>query len=155
MHIDQIRRANLDKLPIISGLEVKSLMMGSSLNSSVLERGLGFLKIFNKFAFQSRKEEKENFFQYQNTLTDMNSKKIHIDVSDPLNLKISWPLIDSGLRKNTPKDFQNLAFTIQMGSRNFDQRLRTFQNIFPIISSQHPELKSIDLRYKNKIMLIP
>ena len=48
-----------------------------------------------------------------------------------------------------------LPLTIQMGSRDFGKRLLTFQNIFPVLDKQHPGLKSIDLRYENRVMLVP
>ena len=41
-----------------------------------------------------------------------------------------------------------------MGNRNFGERIRTFQNIFPIIDKQHPEIHSVDLRYEKRVMLM-
>ena len=155
MSINQILNTNYDKLPLISGLGTKSLQIGIRLNSPVLERGLGFLEIFKNIATQSRQTEKVNLYENQYKLVNFNPNNIHIDVSDPLNLKIKWPGDNSKFEKGSKKLFQKLPLTIQMGSRNFDKRLITLQNIYPILYKQHPGLKSIDLRYKNRVMLIP
>ena len=153
MSINQIQNANYDKLPLISGLKTKSLKMGFCLNSPVLERGLGFLEILNKITINLEKTETENLYDNQYKLVNFNSNNIHIDVSDPLNLKIRWPANTSTFKKGPTKLFHKFPLTIQMGSRNFDKRLTTLQNIYPVLYKQHPGLKSIDLRYKNRVML--
>ena len=83
------------------------------------------------------------------------TQKIRIDVSDPLNLKISWPLKSHQLQPGSTEMLRSVPLTIQMGNRNFSERIRTFQNIFPIIYKQHPEIQSIDLRYEKRVMLKP
>ena len=88
-------------------------------------------------------------------MVDWSSQKIRIDISDPLNLKISWPLKSHELQPGSPEMLRSVPLTIQMGNRNFSERIRTFQNIFPIIDKQNPELQSIDLRYEKRVMLIP
>ena len=155
MSINQIQNTNYDKLPLISGLKTKSLKMGLSLNSPVLERGLEFLEIFKKIAAKSKQNETGDFYNNQNKLVNFNYNNIHIDLSDPLNLKIRRQGNYSIFNKNPTKLFNKEPLTIQMGSRNFDKRLITLQNIYPVLYKQHPGLKSIDLRYKNRVMLIP
>jgi len=88
-------------------------------------------------------------------IVDWSSQPIHIDISDPLNLKINWPLNSSELQPGSPEPLRTVPLTIQMGSRDFGERLRTFQNIYPVLGKQHLGLKSIDLRYKNRVMLVP
>tara|TARA_Y100001970_G_C14227839_1_gene856740 strand:+ start:279 stop:1304 length:1026 start_codon:yes stop_codon:yes gene_type:complete len=151
----QILTSNYAELPLISGLKLNSLQMGSFLNSAVLERGLGFLKTFRKIKTESQEKELENFFLDQKKLANLYYKSIHIDISDPLNLKISWPEKNSRFKSNHHIYNQKLPVTVQIGSRKFDERLRTFQNIYPVLYKKHPSLKSIDLRYKNKVMLTP
>jgi len=155
MSLNQIVNANYDKLPLISGLRTKSLQMGHCLNSPVLERGLAFLEIFKNNVIKSQQTETENLYETRYKLVNFSTNNIHIDVSDPLNLKIKWPGNSSRFKNDQLKLFQDLPLTIQMGSRNFDERLITLQNIYPVLYKQHPRLKSIDLRYKNRVMLIP
>jgi len=88
-------------------------------------------------------------------IVDWSTQKIRIDVSDPLNLKISWPLKSHQLQPDSTEMLRSVPLTIQMGNRNFSERIRTFQNIFPIIDKQHPEIQSIDLRYEKRVMLMP
>ena len=153
--VEQILNSVYSELPFISGLKKNSLQMGTSLNSPILERGLGFLKIFDKISIRSKEIESQNFLENQKKIVNMSYKNIHIDVSDPLNLKISWPNNTSRFKKDSFTKQQDLALTVQMGSRKFSERLRTFQSIYPILYKQHPKLKSVDLRYKNRVMLVP
>ena len=88
-------------------------------------------------------------------MVDWSSQKIRIDISDPLNLKISWPHKSPGFQPGSPEMLRSVPLTIQIGNRNFGERIRTFQNIFPIIDKQHPGLQGIDLRYEKRVMLIP
>ena len=94
-------------------------------------------------------------FKNHYRIVDWSSQKIRIDISDPLNLKISWPLKSPEFQLGSPEMLRSVPLTIQMGNRNFSERIRTFQNIFPIIDKQHPGLQSIDLRYEKRVMLIP
>ena len=95
-------------------------------------------------------------FKNQFRTTEWASQPIHIDISDPLNLILNWPLNFSELQPpGSTEPLRTVPLTIQMGSRDFVERLRTFQNIYPVLDKQHPGLKSIDLRYKNRVMLIP
>ena len=153
--VEQILNSIYSDLPLISGLKKNSLQMNSSLNSSVLERGLGFLRIFDKIAHRSKEIESQNFLDNQKKIFNMNYKNIHIDISDPLNLKISWPENISRFKNNYFIKQQDLPLTVQIGSRRFSERLRTFQSIYPILYEQHPKLKSVDLRFKNRVMLVP
>lgn len=143
------------KLPLISGLGIKSFYLGSCIDSPVLKRGLKFLKIFNRMAMKSKKDDHQIFVKDQLRKVDLYPEQIHIDISDPLNLKISWPRYVSGLKMASLEHLNELPLTIQMGSRDFGKRLLTFQNIFPVLDKQHPGLKSIDLRYENRVMLVP
>ena len=88
-------------------------------------------------------------------IVDWTTQPIHIDISDPLNLKINWPLNIFNLQPDSPKPLRTVPLTILMGSRNFGERLLTFQNIYPVLDKQHPGLKSIDLRYKNRVLIVP
>ena len=142
-------------LPIISGLNLISKPMGSILNSPALERGIIFLEKFKQLKLDSASKRLENFFDNKLYFTGFESQKIYIDISDPLNLKILWP---ENILKSEPK--RNISFLrkplmIQMGSREFEKRLITFQKIFPVLDKKHPNLKSIDLRYGNRVMLVP
>ncbi len=157
LSVDYLRKSPHKSLPLIKGLTVSSVMPGTYLNSPVLERGLRFLETFQEMAtVQEGKLPKTiNELEGQFSIVDWPSLPIHIDISDPLNLKINWPVKYSEHKLGTPEPLRTVPLTIQIGSRNFGERLRTFQNIYPILDKQHPGLKSIDLRYKNRVMLIP
>ena len=131
--------------------------LGMRLNSSVLERGLKLLRTLKNLPMSQKTDHPERLTglldKYR--IADWSSQKIRIDVSDPLNLKVSWSLKSPKLKPGSPMMFRSVPLTIQIGNRNFSERIRTFQNIFPIIEKQHPELESIDLRYDKRVMLIP
>ena len=144
-------------LPLIKGLKVSYTRLGKRLNSSVLERGLKLLSTLQNTPMSqiTKYPERETKFIDNYRLVNWSSQKIRIDVSDPLNLKISWPQKSSQLQLGSPEVLRSVPLTIQMGNRNFNERIRTFQNIFPKIDKQHPELQSVDLRYEKRVMLIP
>ncbi len=144
-------------LPLIKGLTVSSMKLGTHLKSPVLERGLRFLATLQKMAAAQKTAEPKVQINLKNQfrMVDWSSHPIHIDISDPLNLKINWPVNFSDIKTGSPEPLRTVPLTIQIGSRDFGERLRTFQNIFPVLDKQHPGLKSIDLRYKNRVMLIP
>ena len=155
--LEELRHSPHRNLPLIKGLKVPYTKLGKRLNSSVLERGLKLLSTLqNNPIDQTNKYPKRvtKIIDYYRVV-DWSSQKIRIDVSDPLNLKISWPLKSFELQTGSPEVLRSVPLTIQMGNRNFNERIRTFQNIFPIIDKQHPELQSIDLRYEKRVMLIP
>ncbi|MEC9070107.1 MAG: FtsQ-type POTRA domain-containing protein [SAR324 cluster bacterium] len=157
LSIDVLRDSPHKNLPLIDGVKVQSIKLGTILDSPVLERGLRFLKTFQQIATEQKtKMPKTNLkLEGQFKIVDWNTQPIHIDISDPLNLKINWPLNIFNPQPSSSEPLRTLPLTIQMGSRNFDKRLRTFQNIYPVLDKQHPGLKSIDLRYKNRIFLVP
>ena len=154
---DELRDSPYKNLPLINGLTVPSVTLGSSLDSPVLERGLRFLETFQTMAAAQKAELQNTHIKLEGQfrIVDWSSQPIHIDISDPLNLKINWPLNSSELQPGSPEPLRTVPLTIQMGSRDFGERLRTFQNIYPVLGKQHPGLKSIDLRYKNRVMLVP
>ncbi|MBS1254589.1 MAG: Cell division protein FtsQ [Deltaproteobacteria bacterium] len=154
--IDVLLNSPHSSLPLIKGLTVSSMRLGKRLNSPVLERGLKLLTTLQGLAAAQKSEQLETLtrFEDQFRMVDWSAQKIRIDISDPLNLKINWPL-KSSAQPGTPVPLRKVPFTIQMGSRNFNERLHTFQNIYPTLGNQHPGLQSVDLRYKNRVMLIP
>ncbi len=127
------------------------------MNSSVLERGLTLLSTLQNITMDQIPENPEivTGFKDHYRMVDWSSQKIRIDISDPLNLKISLPLRSAEFKPGSTEMLHSVPLTIQMGSRNFSERIRTFQNIFPKIDKQHPGLQSIDLRYEKRVMLIP
>jgi len=155
--IDVLRDSPHKKLPLIDGLTVQSFTLGSRLDSPVLERGLRFLATFQqmtaaqKFKLPKTQLKQESQFR----IVDWTTQPIHIDISDPLNLKINWPLNVFNRQPGSPEPLRTVPLTIQMGSRNFGERLLTFQNIYAVLDKQHPGLKSIDLRYKNRVLVVP
>ena len=155
--IEVLRDSPHKILPLIDGLTVQSIKLGSRLDSPVLERGLRFLATFQQMtAAQKTKLPKTQLeLERQFSIVDLTTQPIHIDISDPLNLKINWPLNIFYLQPGKPEPLRTVPLTIQMGSRNFGERLRTFQNIYAVLDKQHPGLKSIDLRYKNRVLLVP
>ena len=157
LSVDELRDSPHKSLPLINGLKFSSMRLGTRLNSPVLERGLRFLATFQEMAAAQQLAESETHKKFKNQFrtTEWASQPIHIDISDPLNLKINWPLNSSELQPGSPEPLRTVPLTIQMGSRDFGERLRTFQNIYPVLGKQHPGLKSIDLRYKNRVMLVP
>ena len=157
LQIDMLKDSQYKNLPFIEGLKVKSIKLGTTMDSPVLERGLRFLETFKKMGTP----QKNKFMTIQHkqdsnfSIFNWPPLPIHIDISDPLNLKINWPQNKFKLERKSHKQIRTVPLTIQMGSRNFDQRLRTFQNIYPALDKQHPGLKSIDMRYKNRVLLVP
>jgi len=152
--IDQLLNSPHNRLPLVSGLKLKSFQLGSLLNSPVLERGLRFLTTFENMTLNSKRIESKIFFEDQFNLAEWSSKQIHIDISDPLNLKINWPR-NNFENKTSFSNSVDSSLIVSMGSRNFGQRLGVFQNIFPMLDEKHPRLKSIDLRFNNRVMLVP
>ena len=155
--LEELRNSTHRSLPLIKGLSFPYTRLGKRLNSSVLERGLTLLNTIQNITMDQIPENPEivTGFKDHYGMIDWSSQKIRIDISDPLNLKISWPLKSPELQPDSPEMLRSLPLTIQMGNRNFSERIRTFQNIFPIIDKQHPGLQSIDLRYEKRVMLIP
>ncbi len=157
LSIDALRDSPHKNLPLIEGLKVQSIKLGTSLDSPVLERGLRFLTTFQQIAREQKTKmpKKHVKLEGQFKIVDWKTQTIHIDISDPLNLKINWPLNNFNPQPSSSEFLNTVPLTIQMGSRNFEKRLRTFQNIYPVLDKQHPGLKSIDLRYKNRVFLVP
>ena len=158
LSVDELRDSPHKSLPLINGLRFSSMRLGTRLDSPVLARGLRFLKAFQEMAAAQQLAESKAHMKFENQFrtTEWASQPIHIDISDPLNLIINWPLNSSELQPTgSIEPLRTVPLTIQMGSRDFGERLRTFQNIYPVLYKQHPGLKSIDLRYKNRVMLRP
>ena len=155
--LEELRNSPHRSLPLIKGLTFPYTRLGKRLNSSVLERGLTLLSTLQNITMDQIPENPEivTGFKDHYRMVDWSSQKIRIDISDPLNLKISWPLQSPEFQPGSPEMLRSVPLTIQMGNRNFSERIRTFQNIFPIIDKQHPGLQSIDLRYEKRVMLIP
>ena len=155
--LEELRNSPHRSLPLIKGLTFPYTRLGKRLNSSVLERGLTLLSTLQNITMDQIPENPEivTGFKDHYRMVDWSSQKIRIDISDPLNLKISWPLKSPEFQPGSPEMLRSVPLTIQMGNRNFSERIRTFQNIFPIIDKQHPGLQSIDLRYEKRVMLIP
>jgi len=158
LSVDELRDSPHKSLPLINGLRFPSMRLGTRLDSPVLERGLRFLATFQEMALAQQLTESKAHMKFKNQfrITEWYSQPIHIDISDPLNLIINWPLNFSEFQPpDSIEPLRTVPLTIQMGSRDFGERLRTFQNIYPALDKQHPGLKSIDLRYKYRVMLIP
>ena len=155
--LEELRNSSHRSLPLIKGLSFPYTRMGKRLNSSVLERGLKLLSTLQNITMDQITENQEIVTGIKDhyRIVDWSSQKIRIDISDPLNLKISWPLKSPEFQPDSPEMLRSVPLTIQMGNRNFSERIRTFQNIFPKIDKQHPGLQSIDLRYEKRVMLIP
>jgi len=155
--LEELRKSSHRSLPLIKGLTAPYTNLGKRLNSPVLERGLKLLSTLQKNPIEKETKypERVSIFADHYKAVEWSSQKIHIDVSDPLNLKISWPLKSSELQPGSREMLRLVPLTIQMGNRNFNERIRTFQNIFPKIDNEHPELQSIDLRYEKRVMLKP
>ena len=155
--IDKLRDSPHKNLPLINGLKISSMKLGTRLDSPVLERGLRFLATFQEMAAAKQLVESKAHMNFENQFrtTDWASQPIHIDISDPLNLIINWPLNFSEIHPGSKEPLRTVPLKIQMGSRGFDERLSTFQNIYPVLDQQYPGLKSIDLRYKNRVLLVP
>ena len=157
LSVDKLRDSPYKSLPLINGLGVSSMRLGTHLDSQALGRGLRFLATFQEMVATQKLAESKAHMKFENKYgtAEWASQPIHIDISDPLNLIINWPLNFSKLQPNSKEPLRTVPLTIQMGSRDFVERLSTFQNIYPVLDKQHPGLKSIDLRYKNRVMLIP
>ena len=155
--LEELRNSPHRSLPLIKGLTFPYTRLGKRLNSSVLERGLTLLSTLQNITMDHITENPEivTGFKDHYRMVDWSSQKIRIDISDPLNLKISWPLESTEFQPGSPEMLRSLPLTIQMGNRNFSERIRTFQNIFPIIGKQQPPIQSIDLRYEKRVMLMP
>ena len=155
--LEGMRNSPHRSLPLIKGLTFPYTRLGKRLNSSVLERGLSLLSTIQNIPMDQIAENSEIVTRFKDNyrMVNWSSQKIRIDISDPLNLKISWPLKSPEFQLGSPEMLRSVPLTIQMGNRKFSERISTFQNIFPIIDKQHPELQSIDLRYEKRVMLIP
>ncbi|MBC8259249.1 MAG: FtsQ-type POTRA domain-containing protein [SAR324 cluster bacterium] len=145
------------RLPLIKGLTVSEMKLGTRLDSAVLARGIKFLTTFQEMAATQNAEISVTHIESEDQadLVNWPAMPIHIDISDPLNLKLNWPQNYSNLQPSSSQPLRSVPLTIQMGKRDFDKRLKTFQTIYPALYKQHPQLKSIDLRYRNRVMLVP
>ena len=155
--MQELLNSSHGSLPLIKGLSVPYAKLGKRLNSSVLQRGLTLLNTLQKISTDQTTENQEKMPELIDhfNMVKLSSHKIMIDVSDPLNLKLNWPVKSAEFKPDSTPMLRSIPLTIQMGNSKFDERFRTFQNIFPIIDKQHPELQSIDLRYDKRVMLIP
>lgn len=63
-----------------------------------------------------------------------------INVSDPLNLK--FKLHDSGT-------------IVQLGHDHYFEKMKIFTDIYPELLAQNQLMTSIDLRYHNKVSVMP
>jgi len=155
--LEELRNSPHRSLPLIKGLKSPYARLGKRLNSSILERGLTLLSTLQNIPTDLISENSGivTGFKDHYRMVDWSSQKIRIDISDPLNLKINWPLKSPQFKPGSPKMLRSVPLTIQIGNRNFSERIRTFQNIFPTIDTQHRGLQSIDLRYEKRVMLIP
>ena len=157
LSMEELLNSPHKSLPLIKGLNIPLTRLGKRLNSSVLERGLTLLGTLKNISNDQTNQNQEKMTELTDhfRMVEWSSQKIRIDVSDPLNLKLHWPLKSAEFIPDSPQILRSVPLTIQMGNSNFGKRFRTFQNIFPIIDKQHPELQSIDLRYEKRVMLIP
>jgi len=155
LSLKELRNSLHSSLPLIKGLTFPYTKLGKRLNSAVLERGLTLLSTLQNITLDHITENPEivTGFKDHYRRVDWSTQKIRIDISDPLNLKISWPIKSPEFQVGSSEMLRSVPLTIQMGNRNFSERIRTFQNIFPIIDKQHPGLQSIDLRYEKRVML--
>ena len=155
--LEELRNSSHRSLPLIKGLTFPNTKLGKRLNSSILERGLTLLSTLQNITIDQIPDNPGivTGFRDHYRMVDWSYQKIRIDISDPLNLKISWPLKSPEFQPGSPEMLRSVPLTIQIGNRNFGERIRTFQNIFPTIDKKHPGLQSIDLRYEKRVMLIP
>ena len=96
------------------------MRLGLRLNSSVLERGIILLSTLQNITMDQIPENPEivNGFKDHYRMVDWSSQKIRIDISDPLNLKLSWPLKSPKFQLGLSEMPRSVTLTIQMGNKN-------------------------------------
>ena len=80
--IDILRDSPHKKLPLIDGLTVQSITLGSRLDSPVLERGLRFLETFQQMAAAQKIELPKTQLELESQfrIVDWTTQPIHIDI---------------------------------------------------------------------------
>ena len=86
-------------------------------------------------------------------------KRLLLDLKDPMNLRMHW-IFPSGMMnladgpgKGSP--YRKSTVVVNLGRKQYPQRLKRFGEILPQLIKEHPEMKSIDMRYPDRVTLVP
>ncbi len=146
--------------PRIRGLPDNGIKPGWKWQSLALERGLRFLDtvrsgqqrtVASAQGIQSASEEVPNGIQL--------TKGLVINLFDPLNLNIRMRFPAASMTTTQDPSSSEIdkehSVLVHIGHRNFAERLRTLEKIVPELLMSHPRMKSIDLRYPDRVTLVP
>ncbi len=158
---EKIASPEFQDFPRIKGLPDPGVFSGVMWNSLALERGLQFLETVGDWAEKAPSTTEDNHNDSPALWPSLGSTKgLVLDLSDPLNLMMRWRLStkDSGLElaKNVDQPITVKApVLVQLGKDQYAQRLKRLEELLPGLIKEHPEIKSIDLRYPDRVTLVP
>jgi len=147
--------------PRIKGLSDPGITSGVKWNSLALERGLQFLETVGTWAEKSQPSSAGNLEDLPPLLPSLSSTKgLVLDLTDPLNLMMRWRFSAEESGKEVAQKDKSLKplsspVLVQLGRDQYAERLKRLEELLPGLIKEHPEIKSIDLRYPDRVTLVP
>ena len=88
------------------------------------------------------------------------TKGLVLDLTDPLNLMMRWRFSAEESGKEMVQKDKSLKplsspVLVQLGRDQYAERLKKLEELLPGLIKEHPEIKSIDLRYPDRVTLVP
>ena len=147
--------------PRIKGLSDPGITSGVKWNSLALERGLQFLETVGTWAEKTQPASDGNLEDLPPLLPSLSSTKgLVLDLTDPLNLMMRWRFSAEESGKEVAQKDKSLKplsspVLVQLGRDQYAERLKRLEELLPGLIKEHPEIKSIDLRYPDRVTLVP
>ena len=126
-----------------------------------LERGLQFLETVGTWAEKTQPNSVENLKDLPPLLPSLSSTTgLVLDLTDPLNLMMRWRFSAEESGKKVAQKDKSLKplsspLLVQLGRDQYAERLKRLEELLPGLIKEHPEIKSIDLRYPDRVTLVP
>ena len=146
--------------PRLLGLPDQGIRPGVVWNSLPLERGMKFLMTFREWDHGVSPDSSGIHEEIPEMAFDvLNTKRMMLDLNDPMNLKMHWVLPPAV--RNPVDDLENgssygrTSVVVNLGRKQYPQKLKRFGEILPQLLKEHPEMKSIDKRYPDRVTLVP
>ena len=157
---ERVEGSEFRDLPRLFGLSDEGIRPGVEWNSLPLKRGMSFLMNFREWKNGGIPELSGN--PEENTGMDLDSvtqRRLLLDLKDPMNLRMHWIFpsgmmnLADGLGRGSPS--RKSSVVVNLGRKQYPQRLKRFGEILPQLIKEHPEMKSIDMRYPDRVTLVP
>ena len=161
IHAGDITTPEFRDFPRIKGINDPGITSGVLWNSLALERGLQFLETVGDWNVNPIKSNNVRQSELPNLWPRLSSTKgLVLDLSDPLNLRMRWRLEEPrsnqevAKKENLPVNLKSPVL-VQLGKDQYAERLQRLEELLPGLIKEHPEIKSIDLRYPDRVTLVP